>query len=81
MQEDPRESSGASIHIAIAAAVPMIITGTTAITTTRRASIRPPMARARDIHRVRPVSAPRRSKVFDKMVNSAISSNSAPAGL
>ena len=38
------------------------------------------MARARDIQRVSPVSAPS-SKVFDKIVNSAISSKNAPAPL
>src|SRR5450631_2400381 len=36
------------------------------------------MARARDIHLVRPVSAPS-SNVFDKIVNRAISSKNAPA--
>ena len=46
--------------------------------TIRRTSARPPTARALDIHRVSPVSAPRYS-VFDKMVNSATSSKKPPA--
>ena len=73
-----RETCGATSHRPTAAAVPMSATGMTAITTIRRTSASPPIARAREIHLVRPVSAPS-SKVFDKIVYRAISSKNTPA--
>ena len=73
-----RASSGAATQIAAAAAAPTAATGSSAISKSLRTWSRPPTARARDIQRIRPVSAPS-SRVFDAIVNSAMSSNSAPA--
>ena len=73
-----RASSGAATQIATAAAAPTVATGSSAIATSLRTWFRPPTAHARDIQRIRPVSAPS-SRVFEAIVNSAISSNSAPA--
>ncbi len=71
-------SSGAATQMAAAAPVPTSSTGHSAIFTIRRTLVIPPIALARDIHRVRPVSAPRYS-MLDAIVNSAISSKKPPA--
>ena len=68
-----RETCGAATHRPAAAATPISVTGITAMARIRRTSSRPPIARARDIHLVKPVSAPS-SKVLDKIVNRATSS-------
>src|ERR1022692_3381163 len=69
--------AGAASHTAAPMTAPMTSTGPSAIRTILRISLIPPMARARDIQRVSPVSAPS-PIVLDRIVNSATSSKNSP---